>query len=301
MQPVSALNRPSSIEILERSSIEVTGFRAIEAAVFKEFPNLNKNWHNINPGFVLTIDGAAKTGKSTLGVILSKLYDQPFIDSGSLFMLVAHEALAKHLNLNDETSICEVAKEIKSNPSLVFRVKQDQIGDTLSYYLSYNGVEMTKRLTGEMMKDAASVISQYDSVRTVLKELQVALAAGGCITTGRKQWSEVFPNRGANIWIEADASARAERKVNALDRTSTDYRNRYQQELESIQSRDLRDKKNTIPPPSAISLYLNSTNLPILDCVLMSVRYTEKKLSETRFPQLSQATLPQLPAELSVN
>ena len=62
---------------------------------------------------IITIDGPASVGKSSLSKKVSKKYNSPILHSGRLYRAVALEIKNQKININDKKNIIKIAKSLK--------------------------------------------------------------------------------------------------------------------------------------------------------------------------------------------
>ena len=61
---------------------------------------------------IITIDGPASVGKSSLAKKISKYYKSPLLNSGKLYRAVALEIKNQKININDKKNIIKIAKSL---------------------------------------------------------------------------------------------------------------------------------------------------------------------------------------------
>ena len=60
-------------------------------------------------GYVITIDGPAASGKSSVSRELSKKYQIPWVSTGAFYRGLAYAALRKNIPLTDKIALSELA------------------------------------------------------------------------------------------------------------------------------------------------------------------------------------------------
>src|SRR5262245_14367076 len=112
---------------------------------------------------VVTIDGPAGVGKSTVARKLAIRLRFVHLNSGALFRVVARAALHRGVNLSDDEAVSELGLSLK----FVFSV--DSAGQT---HFTVDGAEIERELLGEKVGEAASRIAVLPKLRRVLLEVQ---------------------------------------------------------------------------------------------------------------------------------
>jgi cytidylate kinase len=201
---------------------------------------------------VVAIDGPAGSGKSTIARRLAARLGFLYIDSGAMYRAVGLWALRAGVELTDMHRLEQLARaariELEPGGSLVL----------------LNGEDVTEAIRTPEVADAASRVSTVPGVRRALVEQQRSMSEQtSVVMEGRDIGTVVFPDAGIKIFLDADPSERAERRLReaaekgqAVDRDETNRQ---------IRERDQRDRTRAEAPliqaPDAI--YVDSTGLTI--------------------------------------
>ncbi len=153
---------------------------------------------------IITIDGPSAAGKGTLSKQLVKYFNYNYLNSGALYRLVAHTAIARDVDFMDVESIVKIGENI----SPIF-VDSAVIVDDVDIW-----GELSKEETGRK----ASLISPYPELRKVIhsfqrKMIESSESYGGLVAEGRDMGTEVFPEANIKIFLEASPAKRAERRL----------------------------------------------------------------------------------------
>src|SRR5215475_13305578 len=136
---------------------------------------------------IIAIDGPSGAGKSTLGKMLAKKLRLLYLDTGAMYRAVALSAIARHISLDDEEHVAEVAETAGI----------DLLGEPDSLQVFLDGKDVTAAIRTLEVAQAASVVSTISEVRRVMVEHQRAIgleSPNGCVLEGRDIGSVVFPN-----------------------------------------------------------------------------------------------------------
>jgi cytidylate kinase len=183
--------------------------------------------------FLITIDGPAASGKTTISRELARRLGCPWVSTGAFYRGLAFVALAKKVDLAEETELAALS----AAPS--WRVElTDQ--DTLVFF---EGRDVTESLKADEMGRAASRVSQFPAVRRNLLAAQRACfrPERGLVAEGRDCGTVVFPSADLKIFLTADSEARAQRRADQAGGSVADIR------ASQIQ-RDLQDKSRSSAP-----------------------------------------------------
>lgn len=182
---------------------------------------------------IITIDGPAGAGKSTAARGLAKRLGFEFLDTGAMYRAVAWACLSEGVDLHDPDSVTPVAA----------RVELSIDGDSISC----NGTDVTAAIRTAEAGQAASFVAAVSGVRHEMVRLQRETAHGrNIVTEGRDQGSVVFPDAECRFYLTADASRRAERRVQELAGRGETVT--LEEILAQIVDRDERDRNREVGP-----------------------------------------------------
>ncbi len=152
---------------------------------------------------IITIDGPAGAGKSTVGRLLALSLSYLYLDSGALYRAVAWQAGRLGLDLSNPEALSDLLAEFKPE------VTSDKEG----FHLWVNGQEISKELRTPQVSRAASQVAGLPRVRRWVKERLRHLAqAGGVVAEGRDQGTVVFPEAEYKFFLDAALPTRAARR-----------------------------------------------------------------------------------------
>jgi cytidylate kinase len=152
---------------------------------------------------IITIDGPAGAGKSTVGRRLARSLNYLYLDSGSLYRAVAWQARRLGLEINDPGAMGRLLPGFK--PGLR--------ADASGFHLFIDGREVTAELRTPEVSRAASLVAKLPAVRQWVKgHLRQLARHGGVVAEGRDQGTVVFPKAGFKFYLDATLSIRALRR-----------------------------------------------------------------------------------------
>lgn len=152
---------------------------------------------------IVTIDGPAGAGKSTVSRRLAALLGYVYLDTGAMYRAVAWAVLRAGVDGEDEDAVG------RALPGLPLRFV---LADG-ALVVTCDGTPLTDELRGPEITMWSSRVSRYASVRTYLTAWQRRLgAAGNVVAEGRDMGSVVFPGAEAKIFLTASVETRARRR-----------------------------------------------------------------------------------------
>ena len=199
---------------------------------------------------VIAIDGPAASGKGTIAQGVADALGLHYLDSGSLYRLVALAASREGVGVQDEARLATLARSLNA----VFDRQRIRL----------DGMDVTDQLRTEPVSAAASRIAVLPAVRSALLVRQRAFRrAPGLVADGRDMGTVVFPDAALKIYVLASAEVRAGRRYKQLIEKGNSVT--LEGLLFDIRERDARDSARAAAPlkAAADALILDTTDLTI--------------------------------------
>lgn len=215
---------------------------------------MNNNADNSTKLLLITIDGPAGAGKTTVSKILAERLGYKYIDTGALYRGVAYEAKKHNISPDDDLKL----EKLCATLNLEF-IRNDKGLRLLS-----NHTDISDEIRTPEMSMLASAVSARMVVRKYLLFLQKELGKEkGAVFEGRDMGTVVFPMADVKFYLDASVKTRAARRYKELSGTKDSIT------LEKIESdiklRDENDKNRKLAPlkPAEDAIILDSTDLDI--------------------------------------
>lgn len=212
---------------------------------------------------VITIDGPAGAGKSTVSKALAERLQYVYLDTGALYRALAYKALKQDVDLQNPAALAALCSKTD--------ITMKNIDGKMIVYV--DGEDVGDRIRTEEVGLAASTLSAFGVVREKLLSLQrEAGAEGGIVAEGRDMGSIVFPDADYKFFLDADIQERTRRRHSEL------LHKRSPSELESIlkdmKVRDHQDSQRKIAPLKASpdAVIIDSTSLDVSEVVECIIR-----------------------------
>jgi cytidylate kinase len=159
---------------------------------------------------VITIDGPAGSGKTTLGRRLATTLGLPLVDTGLFYRGVMVAAARAGIDPDDRQALIDCARQT----SVV--IDTDPGHDDADSAASVNGVEAGPALRDPANAPLLASMSSIPEIRATLLDAQRALADDGAIAVGRDCGTVVFPQAQLKLYLDASEAVRAQRRASQL-------------------------------------------------------------------------------------
>lgn len=196
---------------------------------------------------VVTIDGPAGAGKSSVAKLLARQLGYRLLDTGAIYRAVALTAEREGVQWSDGEACARIARDLD--------IRFDFVGETNHVFLGDQDV--TAAIRTPEISQAASQVSAHVLVRAALLDLQRRLGAGGgVVVEGRDTGTIVFPDAEAKFFLTATPEERARRRTSELLAKGgpVDEAAVLEQILERDQRDASRDVAPMVPAPDAVMI-----------------------------------------------
>ena len=211
---------------------------------------------------VIAIDGPAASGKGTIAQGVARALGFHYLDSGSLYRLVALKALEAGLPLADGPRLAQATADMAT----AFAGERVEL----------DGVDVTAAIRSPAVSAAASQVAVFPEVRRTLLARQRAFRRPpGLVADGRDMGTVVFPDATLKVYLTASAEERARRRYKQLIEKGNPVI--LEGLLREIRERDARDSTRAAAPlrAAADAIVLDTTDMSIdasVDFVLTRFR-----------------------------
>jgi CMP/dCMP kinase len=212
---------------------------------------------------VVTIDGPAGSGKSTVARRLARRLGYGFIPSGAIYRAVAWRVAA---GAPLERVLADTAIELRGSP--------------LAQRILVDGVDATGAIRAPGLSELASTLSQRAEVRAFADHLQRRLAAAGpVVVEGRDAGTVVFPRADCKFYLDASLDVRARRRL--ADRHARGEAAELGPVREALAARDLADRNRAVAPLTRTeeAIYVDSSDLAVDEVVELMAKEAERLCS----------------------
>jgi cytidylate kinase len=177
---------------------------------------------------IVAIDGPAGAGKSTVARLLAERLGFAYLDTGAMYRALTWLALERGVDCEDGPALGALAREapVSFAPGVV----------------QIDGEDVTRAIRTPRIDTAVPTVAKHPAVRKVMRERQRELAQNGdAVVEGRDIGTVVAPNAEVKIFLVADPSVRAGRRL--AERPDADEK--------ELHARDAHDAERTLQADDA--------------------------------------------------
>ena len=214
---------------------------------------------------IVTIDGPAGAGKSSVARLLAKRLDFDFLDTGAMYRAVALAALRRELDLSSDELLGRLVDELRL----------EMHGDVVVL----DGEDVSPLLRSPEVTAATGQVADRREVRVRLNEQQRKIAAGrDIVCEGRDQGTIVFPDAECKFFLHAEPRERARRRYEELASRGSPIT--FEEVLVQQEERDARDAARDIAPmePAPDAIHFDSTPLTLHEVVDRMEEYVRRRM-----------------------
>ena len=220
---------------------------------------------------IIAIDGPSASGKSSVSHLLAKRLGYRFLDTGAMYRALAWLALQRHISLEDEEALANLAAKTK------IELSPPTVTDGRLYSVFVDDQDVTWQIREPAVDATVSLVAKLAKVRAVLVEKQRKTArAGHIVVEGRDIGTVVFPEADLKVYLMASAGERGRRRYRQLGERGEQVE--YETVMHNLRKRDDIDSQRDASPlrPAADAKIIHTDKLDIERVVDKIIRLVEE-------------------------
>lgn len=216
---------------------------------------------------LITIDGPAGAGKTTVSRTLADRLGYRYIDTGALYRGVAYEVKSQGVNPESETELAELCSRLQLSFKTEVKGLRLYSGET----------DISDHIRTPEVTMLASSVSAIAVVREYLLDVQRDIGRRkAAVFEGRDMGTVVFPTADVKFFLNASLTTRALRRYEELESESDQSLAAVEKDM---QRRDTNDSTRSLAPlkPADDAIVIDATDLTVQEVVdRMLSRISEK-------------------------
>jgi cytidylate kinase len=206
---------------------------------------------------LITIDGPAGAGKTSVSRALAERLAYRYIDTGALYRGVAYEVKRQGIDPESDLDLAALCDRLR----LAFKRQVNELrlysGDT----------DISDDIRAPEISMLASAVSAKSIVREYLLNVQKEIGRQkAAVFEGRDMGTVVFPEADIKFFLDASSQTRAQRRYAEIKSKSDQSLKQVEKDM---QRRDRNDSTRSLAPlkPADDAIMIDSTNLSIQEVV----------------------------------
>lgn len=219
---------------------------------------------------LITIDGPAGTGKTTVAKRVAEALGFLYFDTGAMYRSITLLMIEQNIGVSDSAQIKHLLDH--------FPFRSEKRGGAMHYFIGQR--EVTQEIRSAQVNAMVSPVAALPQVREALWKIQRSFAErGDAVFEGRDMGTVVFPKADVKIFLTASPEVRAERRLQEVRSKHPQQQIDHQEMMRSLQERDRIDSSRELAPlqcPQDAHV-VDTTHLSIDEVVQRIVDHVQQK------------------------
>ena len=221
---------------------------------------------------IITIDGPAASGKSTVARLLAEKLNAAFLDTGAMYRAVTLAAMQAGGNFSNEEMLLDVLNKTQFKFTATTGGMLVEIAD----------VDVTEKIRDPKVTANTRYVAASPPARQLLVEMQRQFAEKHekIVTEGRDQGTVAFPDADVKFFLTANIDERAKRRQAELQ--ASGIKQSVEKIRQAIEKRDNSDRNRSVGPlkPAKDAVIVDTTDLTLDEVVQKLVALVTARLDK---------------------
>lgn len=194
---------------------------------------------------IITIDGPAASGKTTIAKMIAQKLKIPLLESGALYRLVTYFLIKAEKPLKTYLENKEILVKFLKEIFKEIKIELTPTGTNIYWKGRLIKEELRKADVENMVSQVSAIKEVRDFLTDFMRELS---KKSSLVTEGRDMGSFVFPYAEIKIFLTADKKIRAQRRFKEKLGRINGRKDLYEEIFNNIKFRDELDSQREVAP-----------------------------------------------------
>jgi len=217
---------------------------------------------------IITIDGPAGAGKSTVAKELARRLGFAYLDTGAMYRALTLKAMRQNVNLKEESQLIVLARKTSIDIGM---------DDKRALKVLLDGIDVTEAIRSLQVTNNTAYIAKVPGVRAVMVKRQRQIAQErNVVVEGRDIGTVVFPKATKKFYLDADFNERTQRRRDELKSKGEDVDEALLKR--ELKERDTKDITRPIGPLKKAddAILIDTTRMTIEEVVARIIKIIKR-------------------------
>ncbi len=216
---------------------------------------------------IITIDGLAGTGKTTIAKKLANKIGFEHFDSGVLFRSIALYMINHNISMDN----------VYSNSKILDSFNIDYVSNDNGYSVFLENKDVTKRIRDKDVTELSTVFSKYEIVKQVVYNKIRNFAKGkDIVIDGRCMGNKILPMADIKFFFTSPLEIRAQRRINQFP----DLGLSLEETIEQFKNLDVIEKEKGVLDYTKDTVVVNNTGIDELELLSQVYKIVNDRLEK---------------------